>query len=396
MLIFDGDYPMATGAFDFDRDLTLPIEQLRSAPPGTATINEAWDWPDSKAMCTLPEMRKAGIAIALVKVCRRINRPESTAWGYRGNELAYGAAQGSMAYYKVLEAEGRARVIMTREGLQDHVRLWSEADSHEGLPVGMIIGMEGADPILWPEQVHEWWDQGLRVISFAHAGISTYSYAYDNPEGGLLPEGRDLLTQMDSCGAVLDVSHMSDRSIEESLEVFGGQVEASHSACRALAPGNRQLPDDLVKAVVERNGVIGIPMSANMLFQPARHDIDVSGVETDRPFEIYGGVFPEQGPERSKYRWPREAVTLEDVADHIDHVCQNAGDARHVGIGGDTDGITQGNEGAPLEVDTVVDYQKVGGVLAERGYSDEDIELVMFGNWVRFYEECLPARQIMM
>ena len=393
MLIFDGDYPMSTGAFDFDRDLTLPIEQLRSAPPGTATINKEWDWPDAKAMCTLPEMRKAGIAIALVKVFWRINRPESTAWGYRGNELAYGAAQGSMAYYKVLASEGRSRVIMTREDLQDHMRLWSEAESYEALPVGMIIGMEGADPILWPEQLHEWWEQGLRVVSFAHAGISTYSHAYDSPEGGLLPEGLNLLTHMDSCGAVLDVSHMSDRSIEESLEVFNGPVEASHSACRALSPGNRQLPDHLVRSVVERNGVIGIPMSANMLFQPTKHNIDVSDGPAERSFDLYRDVFPEQGPERGKYRWPREAVTLEDVGDHIDHVCQIAGDASHVGIGGDTDGITQGNEGAPAEVDTVVDYQKVGGVLAERGYSDEDIELVMFGNWVRFYVGCLPSRR---
>ena len=154
---------------------------------------------------------------------------------------------------------------------------------------------------------------------------------------------------MDSCGAVLDVSHMSDRSIEESLEVFNGPVEASHSACRALSPGNRQLPDHLVRSVVERNGVIGIPMSANMLFQPTKHNIDVSDGPAERSFDLYRDVFPEQGPERGKYRWPREAVTLEDVGDHIDHVCQIAGDASHVGIGGDTDGITQGNEGAPAE-----------------------------------------------
>ena len=87
--------------------------------------------------------------------------------------------------------------------------------------------------------------------------------------------------------------------------------------------------------------------------------------------------------------FPREAVTLEDLTDHLDHICQLAGNSMHAGIGGDTDG-QGGCEGAPLEIDTVADYQKLTGVLENRGYSSVDIENVMYRNWQRFYEQWLP------
>ena len=87
--------------------------------------------------------------------------------------------------------------------------------------------------------------------------------------------------------------------------------------------------------------------------------------------------------------FPRHAVTLEDYCDHIDHVCQMAGNSLHSAIGGDTDG-QGGTDGAPYEVDTVSDYQIVAEILDRRGYKQEDIENVMFGNWQRFFEKWLP------
>ena len=219
MLIIDGDYPMAYGGVDLDRDLTLPIDQVRSASDRRSLSG---GWPDGETMATLPEMRKGGVAAALVKVVGRIRRPNSPIWGYRTGHGAYAAGQAHLAYYEVLAAEGEARVLATSGDFAAHMREWADAEDYSALPVGFIIGMEGADPILWPEQVHEWWARGLRVISLSHYGVSTYSHGTGTgTEGGLFPPAEALLREMDSLGMILDVTHTSDRSVREA----GGDVQ---------------------------------------------------------------------------------------------------------------------------------------------------------------------------
>jgi membrane dipeptidase len=133
-------------------------------------------------------------------------------------------------------------------------------------------------------------------------------------------------------------------------------------------PGERQIPDDLLQTIIDRGAVIGASMDAWMLFKPG---MDWANI-----------------PKRSDF-YSREEITLEDYVDHIDHVCQVAGNALHAAIGGDTDG-QGGREGAPYGIDTVADYQKVGDILAGRGYSDDDVANVMYRNWQRFFERTLP------
>ena len=144
---------------------------------------------------------------------------------------------------------------------------------------------------------------------------------------------------------------------------------ASHQNCRAIVPGERQFPDDQLRAVIRRGGVIGVSMDSWMLYRPGLN---------------WGGPIP---PRRSVYS--KEAVTLEDYCDHVDHICQLAGNSRHAAIGGDTDG-QGGSGGAPAGIDTVADYQKVARVLEQRGYSSKAIEDVMVRNWQRFFETHLP------
>ena len=99
----------------------------------------------------------------------------------------------------------------------------------------------------------------------------------------------------------------------------------------------------------------------------------------------WGGEIPSR-----RSRFPRAEVTLEHLVDHIDYVCQLAGNSEHGAIGGDTDG-QGGKDGAPYDIDTVVDYQKVAKVLEKRGYTQQDIANVMYRNWQRFYQKWLPA-----
>jgi len=370
MLIIDGDYPMAVGALDMDRDLTGPIDEVRAATGGFKRYRQ---WSDTETMASLPEMRKGNIAAALVKVVACVLKPGHPHGEFRTADIAHAAARGQLAYYQLLEAKGEARLLTNSDDFTEHIQTWSEADGSTDLPVGMVIGMEGADAIGWPQQVRYWWDAGVRVISLSHYGVSYYSHGTGTgTDGGLQPGADELLKEMDDLGMVLDVSHTSDESVRQELEIFTGPVLASHQNCRALVPGERQFPDEQLKWVIDRGGVIGASMDTWML--NSTHQLD------------WGGDIP---PRRTVFA--RESITLEDYVDHIDRVCQLAGNSLHAAIGGDTDG-QGGREGAPYEIDTVADYPKVANILDKRGYSREDVENVMYRNWQRFFEKWLPEK----
>ena len=361
---------MALGALDYCRDLTRPIEQVRAAPQLRAPRS---DRLDSETLATLPEIRRAGVAAALVKIVSRIHRPGTPLWGYRGGPAAWAAAQGQLAYYRMLEEVGECRVIETGGALAAHMAAWQESDAEarRALPVGLLLGLEGADPILDVGHAARWWEQGVRVVSLCHYGRSAYAHGTGTgTDGGLEPGAIPLLRELERLGAILDLTHSSDASARESLDAFGGAVLASHQNCRALVPGERQFPDDILLRIVQRDGVVGVSMDTWMLY--AEHPKDWAAAPVDR-----------------RTVFPREAVTLQHVTDHIDHVCQLAGDARHVAIGGDTDG-QGGRAGAPAEVDTVADYARLGPLLRDRGYSQADVENVFCRNWQRLFEAALP------
>ena len=365
MLVIDGAFPMASSAILQDRDLLLPIEQVRAAPKTVRRIEDAP--PDTETLATLPELRKGRVAVAVVKLVQRRYWPGWSTYGYRSDEIVYAMHNAQLAYYRILEAKGEARILRTRDDLRRHVQQWQDASDTSKLPFGMIVAAEGADGILWLEQVHEWHHAGMRVVSLAHSGITHYAHGYQHGKGtsgGLFPAGRKLLKEMDALGMVLDVSHASEDSMRESLEVFSGSVLASHHNCRSLVPGPRQISDAQIKMIVERGAVIGHLMSANALYNEERH-----------------------GPLNGRTK--RELTSLNDFADHVDHVCQIAGNTRCSAIGADTDG-QGGRAGAPREIDTVADYQKLAGVLARRGFKHEDVENVMYKNWLRLFERALP------
>ncbi|MEX0762980.1 MAG: membrane dipeptidase [Dehalococcoidia bacterium] len=372
MLIFDGDYPMAL-AVALNRDLTRPIDEVRTAPEiaGSQRFSD-----DSQTMATLPEMRRGRVAGALVKVVVDQNRHGSVMrGGPRSDELSYARGVGQMGYYRILEVKGEVRLLRTSKDIKAHMTEWEQADGNATakLPVGFVLGMEGSDPILWPDQAEEWYGQGLRVISIGHYGPARYGGGTGTgTEQGLAKEGPALLREMDRLGIILDVTHTSDLCVRQSLDIFSGPILASHQNCRALVPGERQQPDDILKAVIDRGGVIGTSLDTWMLTRKVEKD--------------WSGRQPMK---RTDYFTP-EDVSLEDAADHVDYVNQLAGDSLHSAIGGDTDG-QGGAEGAPMEVDTVADYMKFVPIFERRGYSQEDIKNIMYRNWQRFFEKWLPV-----
>jgi membrane dipeptidase len=355
MIIFDAHLDLAWNALDWNRNLEKPATAIRDR-------EREFGYQDHNrcgSTVSWAELRRGKVAIVIATLIARLLRTGivPAIQRYETMEAAYAAAYGQLYYYKALTAQGKLRWLRDRQALLAHVKAWKENEAGTE-PVGFILSMEGADPILYPEQVQEWYDAGLRIIGPAHYGPSPYALGH-NMDGGLLPQGPALLKEMERVGMILDVTHLSDKCFYESLDIYGGPILASHHNCRALVPDVRQLTDDQIKRIVARGGVIGTALDAWMMV----------------PNWVRGETTPE-----------KTGVKLEHMIDHIDHVCQIAGNAKHAAIGTDLDG-GYGREQTPSDLDTIADLQRLPDMLKKRGYAPADIEGIMHANWVRLFSE---------
>ena len=358
--IFDAHLDLAWNALQWGRDLTQPLEVVRGSE-SHMTDHRA----RGRGTVTLPEMRRGRIGVCLGTVLARAKPNVCPAAGFsrrdldfRTQSMAYAMAQGQLAYYRALEQDGYVRLIRTAENLRQHWHDWTRASA--AAPLGLILAMEGADPILTPGQAEGWFDAGLRCVGLAHYGQGVYAHGTGG-EGPLTPAGRDLLHEIEDVGLIVDLTHCAEPGFFEVLDHFDGPVHASHNMCRALVPGDRQFSDGQIRALIGRGAVIGMALDAWMLYP--------------------GWKIGETS---------NEVVSLRTVADHIDHVCQFAGSAQHVGIGSDLDGGF-GTEQTPHDLGSIAGLQKLDGILKDRGYSDDDIDAIFHGNWLRFFTENLPA-----
>ncbi|MBT3344024.1 MAG: peptidase M19 [Gemmatimonadetes bacterium] len=351
MILVDAHLDLSMNALNWDRDLELDVFELRKLEAGMEQKGRA------RGTTTLPEMRKAEVALSVATVICRVAWPGSPATGVSHQKIAYAKAQGQLAYYHALEAEGLMRQISDRVALDAHIQQW-ETDS-ASTPLGYILSMEGADPIVSPGQVASWWDDGLRVVGLSHYGFSAYAHGHDMV-GGLTDRGRPLLAAMREAGMIVDLTHLADIAFWEVLEAFDGPVLASHNNCRALVPDPRQFDDDQLKAIIARGGMIGSALDAWMLC----------------PGWIRGETLP-------------DVVGLDALVDHMVHICELAGNTNHVGIGSDLDG-GYGTEQTPHDLDTITDLHKIAPMLSDRGFSDEDVKRVMHGNWFEYFRRNLP------
>ncbi len=355
-LLFDAHLDLAWNALDWNRDLRLPVAEIRRRERERGLGEKG----RGENTVSFPELRRGRVGLFIATLLPRIlqaNQVPAVA-PYESMEAAWAAMQGQMAYYRLLERQGLLRWIKDGPALQDHVRRWTTQEDVAHEPLGFILSMEGADAVLAPEQVAEWFEAGLRIIGPAHYGISPYAHG-TGTEGGLLPPGRPLLREMERVGMILDVTHLADRAFEEALDAYGGPVLASHHNCRALVPDQRQLTDEQIRRLIERGAVLGAALDAWMMVP---------------------------GWQRGRSRPEEVGVRLEQVIDHVDHVCQLAGDSRHAGIGSDLDGGF-GREQSPFDLDTIADLQRLPELLRRRGYHADATRDILYGNWVRLFED---------
>jgi len=350
-LIFDAHLDLSMNALEWNRDLTRPLYEIRAREKGMT------DKPDrERGTVCFEELRRGGVRLVVATLIARYVKSSNPLPGWRSPAQAWAQTQGQLAWYRAMEEIGEMLPITNLRELDRHLAgLRTNAPAG---PLGYVLSLEGADSVLTPAHLERAYAQGLRAVGPAHYGPGTYAQGTD-ASGGLGPRGRELLHEMERLGIILDATHLCDESFWEALDSFNGRVWASHSNCRALNPNHRQFSDEQIHALVNRGAVIGVVMDAWMLVPGW-----VRGIST-----------------------PKEAgVTLSTLVDHIDHICQCAGNARHVGIGSDLDGA-YGTEQGPADLDTIADLKKIPGLLAARGYTEQEIAGIMHGNFIRFLRE---------
>lgn len=351
MLLFDSHLDIAWNATEWGRNLDLEVEEIRRSEDSTSGPGRR------RNTVSFPELRKAEVGIFIgTFLARRVVDDNPPFAPFPSGAEAASAVGLQYDFYAEWISKGVLNLIDDSKSLRLQIQRWkTDPDS---CPLGMILSMEGADPIMSVEKVAHWKDRGLSIIGPAHYGENRYTHG-TSTKGGLKAPGYDLLSEMEAAGIILDITHLTDQAFDEALDFFGGPVLASHHNCRALVPDQRQLSDPQILKLIERNSVIGIAFDAWMLTP---------------------------GWERGKS--DPSGVRIEAAVDHIDHICQLAGNVDHVGIGSDLDGGF-GTEQCPGDLETIADLQKLVPLLKKRGYGSSDIEAIFYRNWVRFFERSL-------
>lgn len=341
MLLIDGHEDLAWNALELGRDETRALAEIREregAHPahgeGTATVS-------------LPSLRSAGVHVVMGTIFTYPDSNSATPRpGYATPEEAFQRAQAQVDYYQCLHARGEVTLLRARADLDAVL-------AGDAPRPGLAMLLEGADPLRTPADLAHFHEAGLRIVGLSWKGTR---YAGGTGAPGPLTElGRALLREMARLEVVLDISHLAEEAFWQAMDLFPGRVIASHANCRAYVNTDRQLSDAMIRAIAERDGVIGLVCYTKF---------------------IRGG----EGP-----------VTLADLARHADHIAQLVG-VRHVGLGSDLDGGI-GREVLPQGMDSVEDLPRLADALARAGFAEPDIAAIMGDNWLRVLRRIFgPAR----
>ena len=350
--IFDCHLDLSMNATEWNRDLTLPIEKIRELE------KDLYDKPDrGNGTVCFPELIKGNIGLCVATLISRYVKPNNPLPGWNSPEQAWAHAQGQLAWYRTMEDKGEMVQIFDVKSLVKHIEKWKNNSIKK---IGYILSLEGADSIINIDYLYNLYDEGLRAIGPAHYGPGTYAFGTGS-SGGIGKKGKELLKEIEKLNLILDVTHLCDQSFWETLDNYNGNLWASHSNTRTIVPDERQFSDDQIKELIKREAVIGMAFDAWMMIPNWERGIS--------------------NPVQKK-------LLIENIVDHIDHICQLTGSSNHIGLGSDLDGGF-GKEQCPSDLDTIADLQKLDGILKKRGYSDEDINKIFNKNFIDFLKRVL-------
>lgn len=341
-LIFDAHLDLSMNAMEWNRDLRLPIAELNSREQG---MN---DKPDrGNATVSFGELKRGNIGLVVATQIARYVEKGSSLPGWYSPEQAWAQTQGQLAWYRAMEKDGHMRMIKTKTDLEEHIILWNDETNKSNKPIGFLLSLEGADSLIDLSYLEYAYEQGLRAVGPAHYGPGRYANGTDS-NGRLNAKGIALLREMERLNVILDATHLNDDAFWDAMDRFNGPIWASHNNCRALVDHNRQFSDDMIKILISKKAVIGVALDAWMMVPRW-----VRGVSDPKTMNC----------------------SLEVMANHIDHICQLAGNTNHVGVGSDLDGAF-GKEQCPYDLKTIADMQLVFDILSQRGYSEDALDKI--------------------
>jgi membrane dipeptidase len=353
ILCFDAHLDISMNAMEWNRDMRWTVQQIRESEKGMS------DKPDrGRNTVSFPALRQGKIGLIVATQIARVVKPGSPLPGWYSQEQAWAHTQGQLQWYRSMEEAGEMKQILDEDTLEECLSMWGHPG--EVTPICYLLSLEGADSIISMKHLERAYGYGVRAVGPAHYGPGVYANGTDS-NGRLNDKGVELLKAMEQLNMILDVTHLNDEAFWHALECFKGHVWASHNNCRHFVNHNRQLSDEMILELINRQAVIGIALDAWMMV----------------PDWVRGKSDPKS-----------RNVTLEIMVDNIDHICQLAGNAHHAGVGSDLDG-GYGTEQCPHDLDTIADIQKLPDLLKNRGFTDEDIRNIMHQNFVRFLQHNL-------
>ncbi len=302
---------------------------------------------------TLPDLLASPVRLVVgtifVLPARAANMWEGVS--YATPDEAHEQAMEQLRFYtRLAQEDDRVTLIRTQTDLEAHLSA-VEAGVNR---LGIIMSMEGADPIRQPAELEQWVSHGLRLVGPSWRSTLYGGGTYE--PGPLTPQGYQLLAEMQRLGVILDVSHMAEETFYNALDAYRGPLIASHSNCRHFVNTDRQLSDDMLRRLIERQAVIGVVPYDNFL------------------------VPREEG----------RKSTLDDVIRHMSRICDLAGNSETVAIGTDWDGGF-GAESFPAPLSGLSDLLLLAEALLQHGFSETDVRNIFYANWVRVLRSGLAA-----
>lgn len=349
--IIDAHLDLAMNAMEWNRDLTQPLAEVRQREMHMK------DKPDrGKGTVSIPELRAGRVGLVVATQLSRYTPYGSTLPGWNSPQQAWAMTQAQLAWYKEMEALGEMIQITNLKALDLHMALWNDEEIPDAKkPIGYILSLEGADSLVNISYLDTAYEYGLRAVGLSHFGPGRYAPG-TKTEGKLTPLGIELLKEMGKLNMILDVTHLTDDGFTQVMDLYQGPVWASHHNVRQIVPNQRQLTDQQIKLLIERGAVIGGMLDCWAM--------DIRFIDTvSDPWQLN--------------------IRLENLVDHWDHICQIAGNSKHIAIGSDLDGIF-GTEQSPWDLNSIADLQKYTGILLRRGYTQDDIDNIFHNNWLGF------------
>ena len=246
-------------------------------------------------------------------------------------------------------------------GLISRMPLRGQTEEPSDAPLRLGVLVECADPITSPDELDQWVELGVVAIGMAWWHQSRYAGGngtdHKRPGNGLTDLGRELVKRMDELGVVHDLSHLSQRAVDDLLEATDTVVMASHSNSRALMgdpdsqANQRHLSDEAIKEIARRGGVIGLNLLGDFVTPNLKKG------------------------DRAK---------ISDCVRHIEHVCEIIGSTKHIGLGSDMDGGF-GADGLPEGINTPSQLTIITDALTQHGWSNEDLTNFTHANWERYW-----------